>query len=324
MQDWLQNKEDYRNFCRTHGELPVFFQDWWLDVVCQAGSWEVCLAKDKGGNIQGVLPFYKIRKFGLMMIKMPDLTPYLGLWLKYPAKQEKQEAVHRFQKKVTRALIEQLPEVAYYTQDHPPTLENCLPFIWKGFQQTTRFSYCLDTSIGIDALFDNLKGSVRTEIRKAEKEIKIFESEDLKAFYELQTKSFVRQGLKVPYTFAFLQSIDKVLHQNQRRQLLIAKDEQGNSHAAIYLLWDDQKVYNLLQGADPGFGDSGAIKLLLWEGIKLAHRRQATFDFEGGMMPNIEAVFSSFGGKLQPYFKIYKGGSRLFRFLSILRNAYLS
>ena len=100
----------------------------------------------------------------------------------------------------------------------------------------------------------------------------------------------------------------------------MAKDALGNYHAGMYLLRDQHTVYNLLQGADPQFGSSGAIKYLLWRGVQWAQELQATFDFEGGMMPNIEPVFSAFGGELIPYFKIYKGGNRIFRWLSALKN----
>lgn len=319
MNDWAQNKEDYRKFCRSHGELPVFFQDWWLDAVC-GEDWNVCLSRDKGKNIQGVLPFYQSTYWGLRVIKMPDLTPYLGVWLHYPTKQEKWEAVYRFEKKMITELLQQLPRFAYYAQCHPPQLKNGLPFHWEGFKQETRFSYCLSPVVDETTLFNNLKGSVRTELRKAEAEINIVESEDIQLFYQLQEASFERQSKPTPYRFEFLSKIDTVLKEKQQRKLLIAKDQAGNPHAGIYLLWDEHTVYNLLQGADPQFGNSGAIKKLLWEGILLAHRQQKSFDFEGGMMKNIEPVFSAFGGTLRPYFRMYKGGNKLFRLLSAIRN----
>jgi len=291
-----------------------------LDVVCQQGEWQVGIAKDKGGRIQGVLPFYQTKSYGFPVIKMPDLTPYLGIGLCYPAKLEKQEAIYRFQKKVMSELLDQLPANAYYAQQHPPSIQNGLPFYWKGFKQTTRFSYRLKTEKSIDQLFDQLKGSVRTEIRKAEEQVKLVSSDDVNLFYELQKKSFDRQAKKVPYTLAFLKQLDQALKQQQQRKILLAQDQQGNIHAAAYWLWDQHTMYNLLQGADPKYSNSGAVKLLLWEGVKLAATQKKTFDFEGGMMPNIEAVFSAFGGQLQPYFKIYKGGNLLFRLLSALRN----
>ncbi len=320
MEDWTQTKKDYREFCKLHSELPIFFQDWWLDVVCESGSWEVCLSKDKGGNIQGVLPFYKSKRLGMSMILMPDLTPYLGVWLNYPAKKEKREALYRFEKKVITDLIQHLPNCAYYAQKHPPQLQNGLPFEWAGFKQSTRFTYCLDPVENIDDVFNNLKGSVRTELRKAENEIEVIESEDINLFYKLQKKSFERQSKAVPYSFDFLKKIDQVLKKNSRRKIFIAKDKEGNPHAGIYLLWDDRTVYNLLQGADPQFGSSGAIKTLLWKSIQFAQKHQKAFDFEGGMMENIEPVFSAFGGELKPYFKIYKGGNFIFRFLSAIKN----
>lgn len=320
MQDWSQNKKDYRVLCQGQKELPVFFQDWWLDVVCHRGDWQVCIARDKGGSVQGVLPFYQTKSYGFDVIKMPDLTPYLGIWLFYPAKVEKQEALHRFQKKVISELLDQLPRFAYYAQQHPPAIQNGLPFFWKGFKQTTRFSYRLETSKPIDQLFEQLKGSVRTEIRKAEAHVEIVESEEVKLFYALQQKSFDRQGIKVPYELRFLEQIDQALKTRQRRKILMAKDKDGQIHAAAYWLWDQQTMYNLLQGADPAFSASGAVKLLLWEGVQLAAEKHRDFDFEGGMMPNIEAVFSAFGGSLQPYFKMYKGGNLFFRLLSALKN----
>jgi hypothetical protein len=60
--------------------------------------------------------------------------------------------------------------------------------------------------------------------------------------------------------------------------------------------------------------------LLLWEGIQFAAAKKCTFDFEGSMIPNVENMFRSFGGKLTPYSKIYKGGNFVFRLLSNIKN----
>jgi len=69
-------------------------------------------------------------------------------------------------------------------------------------------------------------------------------------------------------------------------------------------------------GADTQLRSSGAVQLLLWNGIQLAIEKHLNFDFEGGMMPNIENIFRAFGGKMVAYHKIYKGGNKFFKLLS--------
>lgn len=319
MTEQAQNKSEYRKFCAEHQEMPIFLQDWWLDVVCQDGKWEVVLARDKGGNITGVLPYCLTRKLGFSIITMPMLTPYQGVWLNYPKGMEKEVSRHRFQNKTTKTLIDGLPKVAYYAQRHPRTLQNCLPFYWEGYLQTTRYTFALE-SIPPN-LYESLKGSVRTEIAKAEGQLlPVVSSEDAAQFYRMNQKSFARQKEQIPYTLAFLQKLDRALSERQQRRIYFAVDATGKEHAAAYLVWDQSMVYLLMLGADTTLRASGAVKWLIWQGILLAKELGLGFDFEGGMMPNISPVFSAFGAPLQPYHKIYRGGNRLFRLLNSIRN----
>jgi Acetyltransferase (GNAT) domain len=319
MIDWAQNKKEYRKFCEQHAEMPVFLQDWWLDVVCTKGDWNVCLAKNKNNEINGILPFYLSRYFGFKVIKMPDLTPYCGIWLNYPGYLN-EYSKNSFEKKVIGDLINQLPGTAYYTQNHPVQLTNWLPYYWKGFKQTTRFTYQIKNLIDLDFININIKNNTRNEILKAKKVLKVTETEDLELFYRINKLTFDRQSKQVPYTLHFLETLDKVLTNKNQRKIFVAKDNLENYHAVIYLIWDDKTVYNWLLGADSKHRKSGAVQLLLWEGIRFAAFKNCNFDFEGSMMPKVEPVFCRFGGKLTPYHKIYKGGNGLFQFLSGIIN----
>jgi len=318
--DWVQNKLEYRIFCRLHEELPLFFQDWWLDAVCDKGTWEVCLSKDSGENIQGVLPFYISRYYGFKVIKMPDLTPFLGIWLKKPNNLKRQIAVNNFEKNTIEDLIGQLPKVAYYSQKHPIQLSNWLPFYWNGFKQTTRYTFRIEHPIDPNNAYVKFKSNTRNKIVKAKKIVNIVETDDIELFYQINQLSFERQSIKIPYSLDFIIKLDDALSKRKQRKILLAKDEENRYHAAIYLIWDDTTIYNLMLGADKKLRTSGAVQLLLWEGIQLAAAKNSTFDFEGSMMQNIEPIFNQFGGKLTPYNKIHKGGNPLFRFLSTIKN----
>jgi hypothetical protein len=310
----LQNKEEYRVFCQDHSELPLFMEDWWLDIVCD-NSWEVALHKDKGGKIIGVLPYYLSSYWGLKVILMPPLTPYMGVWIDYPSNLTKVESKYRLEKKVVTSLIDQLPKVAYYAQRHPITLKNHLPFHWKDYQQTGLYTFIIKKEF-LDDCFSNFKGSVRNEIQKAQQIVTVTSTQDLDLFYKLNKESFNRQGIKTPYSFSFLQKIDNALIERDQRIIYIAKDKDGKTHAAIYLVWDNHSIYSFMIGADTQLRSSGAVQLLLWNGIQLAIEKHLNFDFEGGMMPNIENIFRAFGGKMVAYHKIYKGGNKFFKLLS--------
>ena len=321
MQDWKKNKEAYRTFCKKNPELPVFLTDWWLDTVCEKGSWEVCLSKDKNGIIQGVLPFHITRYMGIKVNIMPPLTPYLGVWLKYPKNLKKEYKKRSFEKRVYSNLISQLPKTAYYAQNHPIQLNNWLPFYWKGFKQTIRYTYRIENPINLVSTYSYFKSNVRNKILKAKKKLEIIESDDIELFYAINQLTFHRQSKKVPYSLEFIIKIDKVLYSRKQRKILLAKDQNNQIHAGIYLVWDAKTVYNLMLGADTELRNSGAVQLLLWTGIQLASKKNCTFDFEGSMMPNIEAMFRSFGGKLTPYSKIYKAGNYFFRLLNSIRTS---
>jgi len=312
-----QNKEEYRVFCQGKQTLPLFMQDWWLDIVCDQ-QWEVALYKDKEGSIIGVLPYFLSNYRGLKIIKMPTLTPYMGVWLDYPSNLTKLESKYSLEKKIITALLNQLPKVAYYAQRHPVFLKNHLPFHWQNYQQTSFYTFIIRKEFLLDC-HSNFKSSVRNHIQRAEKTVAITETQDLNLFYELNKQSFQRQGTDIPYTLSFLQQIDEALKSRNRRKMYVAKGKDGHPHAAIYLVWDDHTIYNLMIGADTKLRSSGAVQLLLWTGLQLAAKKNFNFDFEGGMMPNLESIFRAFGGEMVGYHKIYKSGNLFFKLLRTLK-----
>ena len=314
-----QSKEEYRVFCQRTQGLPLFMQDWWLDIVCDH-NWEVALYKDKGKNIVGVLPYFLNSYWGWKVITIPTLTPYMGVWIDYPANSIKLESKYRLEKKVVTALSKQLPKVAYYAQRHPISFKNHLPFHWQNYQQTSFYTFIIYKEAFANC-YSNFKSSVRNEIQRAKEVLTIEELDDLELFYDLNKQSFHRQKVKIPYTLSFLQQIDEALKSRNQRIMYVAKDKDGHPHAAIYFVWDDDTMYNLMIGADTKLRSSGAVQLLLWTGIQLAKEKSLNFDFEGGMMPNIESVFRAFGGEMVGYHKIYKGGNLPFRLISGIKNS---
>ncbi|HRR40785.1 MAG TPA: hypothetical protein P5244_06085, partial [Syntrophales bacterium] len=159
------NSVDDTQYGSSGGEttIPIFSQPWWLDAVAP-GSWGEVVV-EKGGQIHARLPYVIQRKRGLTLLTMPPLTQTLGPWLRpYPGKYANRLSE---EKQLMTELIEQLPRFDLFQQNFHYSITNWLPFYWKGFQQTTRYTYRLHDLSNLDAVWTGVRENIRTEIRKA-------------------------------------------------------------------------------------------------------------------------------------------------------------
>ncbi len=302
-----RKSEVYRSLSASLA-LPLYFQPHWLDAVAGPQGWDVALAFDKGGRLTGLWVYCLRRHWAGGRIVMPPLTAYSGPLLYYPKNMTATDARYAFEKRVLYELMDQLPPVHFFYQEWLPGVENWLPAYWRGYRQTTHYTYRLDELSDWNAVFDHFRSNVRTHIRKAEAGVRVFESEDVEALYRLYASAFHRQGKTPLVSLPVLQEADAALR--RQRLILLAEDEAGKLHAGVYLAWDAQTAYYLLSGADPALRHSGALYLLVWDALQFCSRQGLAFDFEGSMLEPVEEVFRGFGGKLTPHHKIFKARSR--------------
>ena len=314
----MTNKQKYRDFCKKEKDIPIFSKDWWLDSVCGKDNWDVVLF-EKGGEIWGSLPYYKTKKAIFEIITMPKLTQTMGVYIKYPAKQKYYKKLS-WEKEVMNNLILNLPKVDYFSQNFDKRVTNWLPFYWAGFKQTTRYTYVIE-NISIKDLENNFETDIRRRRRKAYKiGIEVFESDDIEKFYELNSMTFLRQGIKIPYSFEFVKNLYTVCKQNDAVKMYFAKNSENIVIAANFLVYDDNSVYYLMGGIHPDFKDLGGMDIVQFESIKFALESGRAFDFEGSMIESIERYFRSFGAMQKPYFNISKINSKLLKIRQLIKN----
>lgn len=312
----MSNKDAYRDFCQSAPGLPLFLHDWYLDAVCTGGEWDAAVVR-KGETVVGVLPYFLKQKFLWRYVAMPPLAKMMGPFLLPEYRTPRRETP------LLNDLIEQLPPLAAFEQDFNYTAANWLPFYWRGFRQTTRYSYTLPLS-NIGELRDNLAPDYRNnKLPKAARQVKVHTGDDLELFYRVHNGSFRRQGLAAPFSFAFIQRLDQALAARRAREIFWASDlKTGAIHSAAYLAWDKQSAYYLMAGDDPGLRASGAGILVAWEAIRytLETLELPVFDFAGSMIQPIERVRRQFGAMQKPYFRVqrewsplWKAGKTLFR-----------
>ncbi|QJD87200.1 GNAT family N-acetyltransferase [Cohnella herbarum] len=316
----MDAKSKYRELCRSNGEMSLFDQDWWLDITCGGtDNWDVILI-ERNGEVIASLPYHRIKKYMFKVIQMPELTLTMGIWMKYPSGQSEEDKL-AYEREVFLELIERLPEVDYSYQHFHWNITNWSPFYWKGFRQTTRYTYVFEDLRDLDRIYANFRDNIRAEIRKAEKILRVVESDDLDKFHEINKKTFDRQQVSMPHSFEILKPLDQACSERNCRRIWFAVDEQDRIHSAIYMVWDANCAYYLLGGADSELRKSGSHSFLLWHAIKEMSKVTKQFDLHGGMHEPVERFFRAMGAKQQSYFQVSKIKGKLFQFAYYVKQA---
>jgi len=315
----VARRQRYREHSSIALGLPLFSKGWWLDAVVGDNNWDAVIV-EKDGKIVASLPFVTKRKLGLIRLTHPPLTQTLGPWLSQSsAKYAKQLGR---EKDLMQELFDQLPPHHQYLQNWHHERMNWLPLYWRGFQQTTQYTYRLTNIADEKLLWAELSKNIRTDIRKAQNRFSLVVREDLSVqdFLELNKQVFVRQGMKLPYSEEMVHNIDKACVERNARKILIAEDSEGRRHAGVYIVWDENSAYYLMGGGDPLLRNSGATSLCMWEAIRFSASVTNNFDFEGSMLEQVERYFRGFGAVQTPYFKISSTPSNFLKTILFLKS----
>lgn len=303
----MNKKEKYKLLCKEN-PIPLFSQWYWLDSICGENNWDVIIIEN-GNEVLATIPYsISVDEFGNKTIQKIPLTQNNGAFIFYRKDIQKYETRLSFEMKVIDLIIDEIEKlpIKKYRQYYHYNFTNWLPFYWRGYKQTTRYTYVIDKNKTIDEIYKNFDGQIRKGLKKAEKNLEIKEDLDSKTFYDLVERTYFRQNMKVPFEYETLKKIYKNLEENNSLKVFYAIDKEGNIHSATLMGIDKESVYYLISGTDERFRDSQALTLLIYQGILLAIRENKKFDFEGSMKKNIEIFFRKFGAEQKQYFDISK------------------
>lgn len=303
----MNKKEKYKLLCKEN-PIPLFSQWYWLDSVCGKDDWDVIILEN-GNEVLATIPYsISIDEFGNKVIQKIPLTQNNGAFIFYRKDIEKYETRLSFEMKVINLVIDEIEKlpIKKYRQYYHYNFTNWLPFYWRGYKQTTRYTYVIDKNKTIDEIYKGFDGQIRKALKKAEKSLEVKENLDSKIFYSLVEKTYSRQNIKIPFGYDTLKNIYKNLEENNSLKIFYAVDKEKNIHSAVLMGIDQESVYYLISGTDEKFRNSQALTLLIYQGILLAIKENKKFDFEGSMKKNIEIFFRKFGAEQKQYFDISK------------------
>lgn len=286
----------------TRAEIfsTVFHQPWWLDAV-SGGNWNEATVTSNGAVIAR-LPYVTKRILGVPGIAMPPLTHVLGPQL--PVFRGALEARSSKRRALLTELISHLPPHRYFNQTCDSSLTDALPFYALGYDSVLKYSLRVAPAASPEQMMEHMRKQIRYDIRKAEQSLSIQLNLGIDEFCHF-FNACTQANNNVWWSQRFAKQADTLkfrIYEACIRQgagcLLAARDRAGVLRAAIMLVWGDGVMYYLLTAHDAKPEGAGSVKLLLWEGMKMAQRSGMIFDFHGLPRPGATNILTGFGGRV--------------------------
>lgn len=314
----LNKKDRYRKLCDESNDIPLFMQAWWMDAVCGSEKkvWDVFLVENNG-EIIGVMPFHLLNKYRFKIILLPPLTQYNGIWIKYPENQSSNQRLH-FEKNIMTNIIDQIDDsgISFFQQNFYHNITNWQPFYWRGFKQSTRYTYILKNISNTESIFNNIHSFKQKHIKKAQRNLHVDFDLNADEFYKFHSDSLSLNKKNISYSKKLFKNIHTFAIERQQGKIIAIRDNDDNIHSAAFVIWDKESAYYLISAIHPQFKSSGASSLMVWEAILYLANKTKNFDFEGSMIESVAKTFEEFGAEQTPYFTI----SKLNYFFSVYMN----
>ena len=320
----MTNKEIYKDICEQRlDDVPLFQQYWWMEAVCAGKQWDVALATE-GDKVTGAMPYHYVRRLGLTVVLQPQLTQFSGpVYFKDALVRRKKEnrqlynnidtmsESHSldFEKRVASELIAQMETIkpSAVLIHTSPRITNWLPFYWKGYAQTTRYTYRIPDICDAGAVFAAFdKEKRQRKIIKTERQTTVrfdMSPSDFAAFHRRYWES---KGEKDLLSEDFIERVCTAAMQRSQGVIASLHGNDGTLLSARFVAYDKNVAYSLLSANDMKCHRGGHSETLMWALIKHLSGKCRAFDFEGSMDEGIEYFYRSFGAIQTPFFEIRK------------------
>jgi hypothetical protein len=289
------------NFVEQSPQGDIFCCSWWLEAITKS-NFKILAIIEKDEIIAGIPISFDAQN----KVNIPPLTRTLGVLYKSQGQLSKYKQVSN-QRRWLSALLEQLSPDDFVQMCMHHNGTDWLPFRWKGFNQTTRYTYLLYyENKDISELWGNLNWGRKNSIQRAVKNnIRVEITDDFDLLYHFECLSYERQDLIFNLPFAELKLLDDVIKEKGNRVIFKAIDNLNQVHAMLYVVFNAKSAYLLMSGSDVKFRKLGGHTLVLWEAVRYFIDKAEYFNFGGSDIERIEAHIRGFGGALTPYFHIY-------------------
>lgn len=300
-----EEKAIYNVFVKK-ATVPIYSEPWWLDAVCLPENWGVHVIA-KSGQYIAAMPFYLSERSSYHLITKAHLTQNNGIIINYPKTQKYCSRLH-MEESVINEMCDYIESMGIdkYEQQYQASFTNWLPFFWRGYQETTRYTYIIDKTKNMEEIRSEYSDKLRNILRNARKRVHLDENIGIEEFYNLIKQSGERNGDVLSYSYNLLKRLYDTCREHESCKIVAARNENDVLCGAILLVWDKEYVYYLIGGSALEYRHLQANTFLLDYGIEFANTQGKSFDFEGSMLRAVERAYRDYGARQIPYFRISK------------------
>ncbi|MDD6400146.1 MAG: GNAT family N-acetyltransferase [Lachnospiraceae bacterium] len=298
-------KKEYEEFCKSN-YVQIYSKPWWMDVICGEDNWDVWLYKS-GNVVQAAMPYYIEKRGKYIYITKAIFTQTNGI-IFADEKSNKEAAIAKKQDRIIKEACEFIKNmnVDVYEQQYPYSFVNWQPFYWQRYTNFLRYTYVIENTWDSECWMGNMTPQMRNHIKKGCNSLSCDENITVEQFYNEHVKIFEKQGKNNPFSFEFWKKFYFECKKQECCKMMCARDNAGNIAAIIFLVWDEQSVYQLLGGYMPEYSSLQGFPYLIYQGIIFAGEMKLKYDFEGSMVPQLARSYREYGGTAKPYFRIRK------------------
>ena len=243
-------------------------------------------------------------RYGQHTAVTPLVTPYSGFLLENPLGEKLSDQTSRQFEVMMALTLWMQKEYPYQNLVNPPHLEDMRPLIQAGYRLTPRFTYLINLKLPAEEIWQRFDGSVRRQIKKAEREgFELSDEMDPGEGYALLESTFARRGEECPVPREMFEAVLCAEPLREYRQVMAA--HRGNRLASYVVALKFQRtLYYELAATHPDFLATGVSSLLIWELVK-SHACEAWnfFDFVGANIPSVARFKEGFNPRLQMHFQ---------------------
>ena len=305
--------ETWNRFVDEHPEGTIFHTTHWLQLI---GPGIEVIGVFSGDELKAGLATIRSVRNRVSGLHIPAYTQYFSPLYMYQASRHSLTEEHE----CIRLILEKVGREKHIDFKLPRGHQSILPYHWKGYECTVRLTHIIEGSLE-DYLSNLNKNKVR-ELKKLEALVgthalsvsEVISEEELRHLFKQTTE---RKGFDAQDAVAIRLVTDAG---NSFSKKIVIRSKEHGLLAFGFFPFDSKAVYNLINVSvrvtDPVLKTVNL--LLLYRAIEFALTNKRIFDFEGSMLPGVEAFCRLMGGVQSPTYRVQKSNSLAY---SLLRAA---
>ncbi|MFZ1530413.1 MAG: hypothetical protein WAT19_16785 [Ferruginibacter sp.] len=277
------DREKWDNCILSAENSLLYAHSVYLDAMC---NWDALVM----GDYETVMPLPCRKKFGINYLYQPAFTQQLGIFSKHPVTEKK---INEF---ITAAMA------------HYRFAEICLNYNnpCRSFNKASsqlRNNYVLNLEISYENIYKGYSSSLKRKLSWIKKFGSIYNGwDDVEHVIDLYRQLYGKKMKGVSgEDFRRFVLLCKKLHEAQKIICRIATNYEGEKLAALVLLNDGKRIYNIISCITEAGKKVHANDFIYDSLVREFSGKPLLLDFEGSDMPGIADFYMKFSPVAQPY-----------------------